>query len=117
MEDNNYSVSGDEGSVEASVHDSIQADSPSVDSVDTVSDDEEDETSAVVDNPNGPTERPENNEQNNAPVAPAVRKLQDNLGDYWNSNVIGSVVHEHCIGSAIREYNNLESVSMSPTPQ
>ena len=76
--------SSDKGvsSVEASEYDSIQADSPSVDSVDTVSDDDEDETSAIVDDPNGPAEGPENNKQNNAPVAPAVRKLQDNLGDY-----------------------------------
>ena len=58
IEDNNYSVNGDEGSVEASVHDSIQADSPSVDSVETVSDDDEDETSAAIDDPPGHPEGP-----------------------------------------------------------
>ena len=92
-EDNNYSVSGDEGSVEASVHDSIQADSPSVDSVKTVSDDDESETSTVVGDSIAPAEGPENNEGNSATVEPAVRKLQDNLGNYWKHNVIGSLIH------------------------
>ena len=31
--------------------------------------------------------------------------------------MIGAVSYEHCIGSVIREYNNLELVSVSPTPQ
>ena len=75
IKDNNYSFNGDEASVEASVHDSIQADSPSVGSVETVSDDDEDETSAVIDDPPGHPEVPEDNGQNNVPVAPAVRKL------------------------------------------
>ena len=31
--------------------------------------------------------------------------------------MIGSVIHEHCIGSVIREYNNLEPVPLSATTQ
>ena len=31
--------------------------------------------------------------------------------------MIGSVIHKHCIGSVIRKYNNLESVSVSATTQ
>ena len=46
-----------------------------------------------------------------------MHKLRDNLGNYWKHDVIGSLIHEQCIGSAIREYNNLQSVSLSATPQ
>ena len=60
---------------------------------------------------------PKNDQRGANPVPAAVRKLQDNLGEYWDRDVIGSMIHEHCIGSVIREYNNLESVSVSATPQ
>ena len=62
--------------------------------------------------------RPEDNRQGNNPVPAAVRKLQDDLdGPHWDRGMVGSVIHEHCIGSVIREYNNLESVSVSATTQ
>ena len=63
-------------------------------------------------------EIPEDDRQGNNPVPAAIRKLQDNLDSpHWNRNMIGSVIHEHCIGSVIREYNNLEPVSVSATTQ
>ena len=56
--------------------------------------------------------------QANNPVPVAVRQLQGNLdGPHWGGGMVGSVIHEHCIGSVIREYNNLEAVSVSSTPQ
>ena len=38
-------------------------------------------------------------------------------GPYWVGGVIGAVTHEHCIGLVITEYNNLESILVSFTPQ
>ena len=52
------------------------------------------------------------------PVPAAVRGLDSKLnGPHWVGGMIEAVSHEHCIGSVIREYNNLESVLVSSTPQ
>ena len=35
-------------------------------------------------------------------------------GDYWQDSMVSSVIHEHCIGSMIREYTDLETTLSTP---
>ena len=114
VEDNNSSSNEEEDSE----HDSVRTDDPSIDTVETVTNDNDDgDEDAVNDNPPMQPEIPEDDQRSDIPVPAAVRKLQGDLGGYWNQEKIGSVLHEHCIGSVIREYNNLESVAVSATTQ
>ena len=104
---------------EAPLHDSVRADYASIESVDTVTNDYDDGgTDAINDDPPVQPEMPKDNQRGNNPVPAAVQKLKDNLnGPHWDRGMINSVLHEHCIGSVIREYNNLESVAVSATQQ
>ena len=79
MDDDVHSSNEDEASVEASVHDSIQADGPSIGLVETVSVDDDDKPSVVIDDLQGQPERPKDNRQDNIPVPAAMQRLQDNL--------------------------------------
>ena len=105
----------------ASLPDSARGDEPSIGSmgsVETVNDEPDDEVDAINNDPPLQPEVPIAPRQGNNSVPVAVRQLQGDLdGPHWNGGMVGSVIHEHCIGSVIREYNNLEAVSVSSTPQ
>ena len=36
------------------------------------------------------------------------------MGEYWQDSMVGSVIHEHCTGSVIKEYTNLEATLSTP---
>ena len=113
--DNDDSSSSEE---EAAVNDSVQVDDPSIDLVETVINDDDDEPDVIDDDPPVQPERPKGNQRGNNPMPAAVHKLQDDLNSsHWDRGMIGSVLHKHCIGSVIREYNNFESVSVSAKTQ
>ena len=90
-----------------SVHESVHADDPSIESVKTV-DDKEEEPSTIHD---GLIHEQQPAQEDPPPPRPfAVRKLDSNLdGKHWNNSMVGSVIHEHCIGSVIKEYTNLKA--------
>ena len=95
--------------------DSARGDKPSVGSVETVDNDHDDEVDVINDDPPLQPEEPLAPRRANNPVPAAVRQLEGNLdGPHWEGNMVGLVIHEHCIGSVIREYNNLEAVSSTP---
>ena len=92
VEDNNSSSNEEEDSE----HDSVRGDDPSIDTVETVTNNDNDGKEDVInDDPSIQPAMLEDNQRGANPVPAAVRKLQDNLGDYWDHDVIGSVIHEH----------------------
>ena len=114
VEDDNDSSNEEE----ASVHDSVQSDDPTIGSGETVNDDNDNEPNVINNDPPLQPKMFEDDGQRNNPVPAAVRQLQGNLdGPHCNRDIVGSVIHEHCIGSIIREYNNLEPVSVLVTTQ
>ena len=95
-----------------SVHKSVQADDPSFESVETVNDKEE-QPSAIYDKLIH-EQRPAPEDQSPSRL-PAVRKLDSKLdGKHWSDSMVGSVIHEHCIGSVIKEYTNFEATLSTP---
>ena len=102
---------------DASRPDSACGGKPSIGSVETVDDANEEQNVIVDDPPRQPAEQHPNRQADN-PVPAAVRGLDCKLnGPHWVGGVIGAVTHKHYIGSVMREYNNLESVLVSSTPQ
>ena len=76
---------------------------PSLESVDTVDDYKE---VPVSDQEIEPDQQPEPEEPQSPDQRPAeVRKLDSHLedGNCWQDSMVVSVIHEHCIGSVIRE--------------
>ena len=95
-----------------SVHKSVQTDNPSIESVETI-DDEEEQQSRIYDKLIH-KQRPAP-EDPSPPRPPAVRKLDSKLdGKHQGDSMVGSVIHEHCIGSAIKEYTNLGATLSTP---
>ena len=92
---------------DASLPDSTRGDEPSIASVETIDDDDdpvvEPEPQRMAEEPPPQDRRP-----------PAVWKLDSQLGEFWKDILIGSVIHEHCIGLAIRDFCNIEAISSTP---
>ena len=106
----------DEEDVE-SIHESVCGDCSSLESVETVDDEVEELFSDLKIEPE---QQPEPEEPPlPRPAAdqkpPAVRKLDCLMdGEYWQDSMVGSVIHENCIGLMIKEYTNLEATLSTP---
>ena len=82
---------------DASSPNSAREDEPSIGSVETVGDDED---QVIEPKPQPMAEEPPPQDQR----PPAVRKLNSQLGGFWKDNLVGSVIHEHCIASMIKTF-------------
>ena len=93
----------DEDGAEEEGDKSVEVDDPSIETVDN-----EEES-------RGNDEQPTELEKPAPPRPPAVRKLDSALdGKHWEDNMVGSVIHEYCIGSVIRDYGNFEAALSTP---
>ena len=73
----------------------------------------------TVDEEDDPVIKPKPQQMDEEPPAeyqrpPAVRILDSNLGWFWKDSLVGSAIHEHCIGLVIRDFCNTEAILSTP---
>ena len=116
-EDNSVQDDGDKTDTDSTVHKIKYEDGAEEDNKSTEDDeatvetaDNEDENESRVDDEPQPKL-----EEEEPPRPRTVRELDCSLnGKYWADGMVGSVIHECCVGSVIQEYGNFKAILSTP---